>query len=231
MNIAIIPARGGSKRIPRKNIRPFNGRPIIAWSIRAARQSGLFRHVLVSTDDHEIAEVARQCGAEVPFVRPAELADDYSTTGEVMAHAVRWAGEQGWPLEAACCIYATAPFIRPEDLAAGLEQLRSGHWNYVFSATEFSAPIFRAFKKEENGGLAMFFPQHYKTRSQDLPTALHDAAQFYWGLPDAWRNEQPIFAAHSTIINIPRWRSIDIDTEDDWCRAELMASELMEFRE
>jgi len=227
MNIAIIPARGGSKRIPRKNIRPFNGHPIIYWSIKAARECALFDHIIVSTDDIEIAEISQQCGAEVPFIRPAELADDYSTTGEVMAHAIRWTKQQGWNLSTACCIYATAPFIRSMDLVAGLEKLQAGNWSYVFTATEFAAPIFRAFHMEQTGGLAMFFPEHYKSRSQDLPAALHDAAQFYWGTPDAWLEEKPLFAAHSSIITIPRWRSIDIDTEDDWRRAERMAPELL----
>lgn len=220
--IAVIPARGGSKRIPRKNIRQFGGKPMIAWSIEAALRSALFSHVIVSTDDEEIARVARTCGAEVPFVRPAELADDYVGTGEVMAHAVQWAQQQGWKLEAACCIYATAPFVQERDLARGLEALRSGDWSYAISATTFAAPVFRAFRQRESGGLEMFFPEHFKTRSQDLPQALHDAAQFYWGRPSAWLEHRPGLGADSTAVMIPRWRVQDIDDEEDWQRAELL---------
>jgi pseudaminic acid cytidylyltransferase len=227
MKIAVIPARGGSKRIPRKNIRPFCGKPMIAWSIDAARDSGLFEHVLVSTDDAEIAGVARQRGAEAPFVRPAELADDHAGTTEVIAHATRWAQSQAWSPSAVCCIYATAPFIRTEDLVRGLEALESGDWAYAFSATEYPAPIFRSFKQDANGAVEMFFPEHFTTRSQDLPVALHDAAQFYWGRPSAWTQGKRIFDHHSYAVRIPRWRVQDIDSEEDWSRAEMLAPTIL----
>lgn len=227
MRIAVIPARGGSKRIPRKNIRPFRGKPMLAWSIEAARASGMVEHIIVSTDDAEIAAVARQHGAEVPFVRPAELADDHAGTTEVVAHAVRWCSDQGWKLSAVCCIYATAPFIDSRDLRRGLEALESGNWSYAFTATDFPAPIFRAFRERAGGGLEMFFPEHYLTRSQDLPRALHDAGQFYWGRPSAWTEGRPIFAAHSAPVLIPRWRVQDIDSEEDWARAEIIAPAIL----
>jgi len=220
--IAVIPARGGSKRIPRKNIKDFCGKPMIAWSIEAAKASGLFDHIMVSTDDAEIAEVAKQWGAEVPFMRPAELSNDYAGTTEVISHATQWALDQGFDVAAVCCIYATAPLIQVEDLRRGLEALKSGDWAYAFAATEYSSSICRSFKKLSSGGLEMFFPEHYLTRSQDLPTALHDAGQFCWGRPSAWIEGKRVFDRGSVPIVIPRWRVQDIDTEEDWLRAELM---------
>lgn len=231
MNIAVIPARGGSKRIPRKNIKAFCGKPMIAWSIEVAKASGLFSHIIVSTDDMEIADVAKHYGAEVPFVRPAELSNDFTGTTEVVAHATQWAQHKGWPLEAVCCIYATAPFVWLNDLHRGLDALRSGHWAYAFTATEFAAPIFRSFKQLETGGIEMFFPEHFPARSQDLPLALHDAGQFYWGRPDAWLSGARIFDRHSTPVLVPRWRVQDIDTVDDWVRAEMLAPVIMNHKE
>jgi N-acylneuraminate cytidylyltransferase len=222
MNIAVIPARGGSKRIPRKNIKEFCGKPMIAWSIEAAKASGLFDHVIVSTDDDEIAKVAKQWGAEVPFVRPEELSNDYAATTEVVAHAAQWALGQGWNVTAVCCIYATAPFVQMEDLRQGLKALESGDWAYAFTVTDFAAPIFRSFKKNASGGIEMFYPEHFSTRSQDLPVALHDAGQFYWGRPSAWIEGKRVFDQWSVPVVIPRWRVQDIDTEEDWLRAELM---------
>jgi pseudaminic acid cytidylyltransferase len=230
MKIAIIPARGGSKRIPRKNIKPFGGKPMIAWSIEAAKSSGLFQKIIVSTDDDEIAEVARQWGAEVPFIRPAELSNDFTATTPVIGHATQWAIDQGYDLSAVCCIYATAPFISVDDLKQGLEILESGDWAFSFPATDFAAPIFRSFKQNEEGGLEMFFPEHFLTRSQDLPRALHDAGQFYWGRPDAWLEGKRIFDIHTKPLIIPRWRVQDIDTFDDWQRAETLATSIMKAK-
>jgi N-acylneuraminate cytidylyltransferase len=226
MKIAVIPARGGSKRIPRKNIKDFCGKPMIAWSIEAAKASGLFDHIIVSTDDAEVADMAREWGAEVPFIRPVELSDDYAGTTEVVAHATRWSINQGWSVSAVCCIYATAPFVQVGDLRRGLKLLESGHWAYAFSATDFAAPIFRAFKQMAEGGVEMFFPEHFWTRSQDLPIALHDAGQFYWGRPSAWIESTRIFDRHSMPVVIPRWRVQDIDNQDDWIRAELIYNQL-----
>ena len=227
MKIAVIPARGGSKRIPRKNIKDFCGKPMIAWSIEAAKTSGLFDRIIVSTDDDAIAEVAKRWGAEVPFMRPIELANDYAGTTEVIAHATQWFLDRGLEVTAVCCIYATAPFVQAADLKRGLEALESGDWAYAFTVTEYAAPIFRSFKQTAEGGIEMFFPEHFSTRSQDLPTALHDAGQFYWGRPAAWIEGKRIFDRHSTPVVIPRWRVQDIDTQEDWVRAEILAPIIM----
>lgn len=225
MKIAVIPARGGSKRIPQKNIKNFCGSPMISWSISVAKKSKIFDRIIVSTDDHQIASIAISYGAEVPFIRSAALADDYVGTTEVIKNATSWMIEQGWPISAVCCIYPTAPFILAEDLKQGLKLLESGDWAFVFSATDFAAPIFRAFQTSETG-VKMFFPEYFSTRSQDLPLALHDAAQFYWGKPSAWMNGLKIFDKHSLPLVIPRWRVQDIDVPDDWIRAELIYKQL-----
>lgn len=227
MRVAVIPARGGSKRIPRKNIREFAGKPMIAHSINCALQSGLFDRVVVSTDDGEISRVARDFGAEVPFMRPQEIADDHTGTTAVIAHAVSWLQGQGSELSAVCCLYATAPFIRHADLKQGLAILEAGHWQYVFSATTFTYPIFRGFQRKANGSLEMFFPDAFDTRSQDLPTAMHDAGQFYWGRPEAWLSRTKIFGSLSTVVSIPSWRVQDIDTPADWERAEHLMLSMM----
>lgn len=225
MNIAIIPARGGSKRIPRKNIKSFHGKPMIAWSIEAAQQSGIFDRIIVSTDDEEIAAVAREYGAEVPFIRPADIANDYATTGDVISHAIVWLTNQGHRPEQVCCLYATAPFVEPDDLRQGLVLLNStADCQYVFSATRFSFPIQRAIKLDELGKVSMFDPEHQLTRSQDLVEAYHDAGQFYWGRASAWATNQPIFAAHSQVVLLPGFRVQDIDTPEDWLRAERLFS-------
>ena len=226
MKIAVIPARGGSKRIPRKNIKNFCGKPMIAWSIEVAKASGLFEHIIVSTDDAEIAGVAKQWGAEVPFMRPDELANDYAGTTEVIAHATQWVLGQCWDVSAVCCIYATAPFVQVDDLKRGLAALESGDWAYAFTVTDFASSIFRSFKQNAEGGIEMFYPEHFSKRSQDLPTALHDAGQFYWGRPSAWIEGKRIFDRHSVPVVIPRWRVQDIDTQDDWIRAELIFNQL-----
>jgi N-acylneuraminate cytidylyltransferase len=222
LRLAVIPARGGSKRIPRKNVLPFAGRPMIEHSIACARESGLFDRIIVSTDDDEIARVARKAGADVPFRRPAELADDHATTTAVMAHAVDWARGAGLDPRAVCCIYATAPFITVTDLRRGAELLDAGAWKFAFSATTFGFPVSRALHELPCGGVAMYFPEHASTRSQDLPEAMHDAGQFYWGRPDAWLDGTRIFDTGSCMVRIPRWRVQDIDTPEDWRRAEIL---------
>lgn len=221
MKIAVIPARGGSKRIPRKNIRDFFGKPMIAHSIAKARECKLFDRVIVSTDSEEIAEVAISFGAEVPFIRPADLSGDYIGTTPVIAHAINQLVAAGEALiSAVCCIYPTAPFIQCEDLEKGLRELLSGKWQYVFSAVSYPFPIFRSFKKNDAGKIEMVFPEHFQTRSQDLPETFHDAGQFYWGIPEAWQANAMIFGPNSEIIQIPSWRSQDVDTIEDWVRAE-----------
>ena len=226
MRIAVIPARGGSKRIPRKNIKDFCGKPMIAWSIEVAHASGLFDRIIVTTDDDEIASVAKRYGAEVPFLRPAELSDDFAGTTEVVAHATQWAIAQGWQLSAVCCIYATAPFIQVKDLERGWHSLESGDWAYAFSVTDFPSSIYRAFHQRSEGGLEMIFPDYFLTRSQDLPDTFHDAGQFYWGRPSAWTEGKRIFDHQSLPVLIPRWRVEDIDNQDDWFRAELIFNQL-----
>lgn len=227
MKIAVIPARGGSKRIPRKNIKSFFGRPMIAWTIEAAISTGLFDHVLVSTDDDEIAEMSLKLGAEVPFKRPDNLSDDYTATAPVIAHAIEYYEANGVYPDAVCCIYATAPFIDTKDIISAFVTFDQENWDFCFTATDFPAPVFRAFHEGQGGGVEMFFPENFKTRSQDLPEALHDAGQFYWGKPEAWKEERAIFSESSKAFRIPRWRVQDIDTEDDWVRAEAMADILI----
>lgn len=222
MRLCIIPARGGSKRIPRKNIKTFGGRPMIEWSIRVALQSKCFDRVLVSTDDSEISQVAVACGAEVPFLRPVELSDDHTATIPVIAHAIDWQNSNGEQVTEACCLYATAPFVKCEDLRVGLEKLLLGDAVYVFTLTSFPYPIQRALRVNSHQQVEMFQPEHFNTRSQDLPEAWHDAGQFYWGKANAWLSQTPIFGKCSSAVQIPRWRVQDIDTPEDWKRAELM---------
>lgn len=224
--LAVILARGGSKRIPRKNIRPFLGKPMIAWSIEAARAAGVFDSIVVSTDDAEIAGVAREWGAETPFVRPAELADDHATTIPVVSHAIRHMAARGDAPREVCCLYAAAPLVQAADLVAGLDELRAGDWRYVFAAASCGFPIFRTFAVDPAEGVRMFFPEHRSTRSQDLPEAFHDAGMFYWGLAEAWLRGDQIFAEWSTVVRLPRWRVQDLDTTEDWERAERIATHL-----
>lgn len=222
MNVAIIPARGGSKRIPRKNIKDFCGKPMIAWSIEAALQSGCFERVIVSTDDDEIAEVALRLGAEVPFIRPEELSGDFVATIPVIKHAIQWLNANQIIPDWVCCIYATAPFISANALKNGLTLIQQQDSDYVFSVTSYAFPIQRAIKLQQNGAVQMFSPEYFSTRSQDLEEAYHDAGQFYWGARTAWLEEKPIFSSESYPVILPRHLVQDIDTQEDWIRAELM---------
>ena len=222
MKLAVIPARGGSKRIPRKNIKLFCGKPMIAWSIEAAQQSGCFDKIVVSTDDAEIAEVARQCGAQAPFMRPVELSDDHTGTTAVMAHAIDWFAAQGQTPAQVCCLYATAPFVSADDLRRGLTVLTETGSDYVFSVSSYAFPIQRAIRITAVGRVEMFNPEHFNTRSQDLEEAYHDAGQFYWGRADAWLQGRMIFSPTAAPVMLPRHRVQDIDTSEDWTRAEWM---------
>lgn len=222
MKLAVIPARGGSKRIPRKNIREFCGKPIISYSIEAARLSNCFDRVVVSTDDAEIAEVAREWGAETPFVRPEELSNDFAGTIPVVKHAIGWFAQNETPPELVCCIYPTAPFVTTQDLQRGLDVLNTAKSEYAFTVTSYPFPIQRAVKVTQSGRLAMFQPGHFKTRSQDLEEAFHDAGQFYWGRSGAFLRELPLFSKDAAPVMMPRHRVQDIDTLEDWHRAELM---------
>lgn len=228
MNVAVIPARGGSKRIPHKNIKLFYGKPMITWSIEAALKAKIFDHIIVSTDDTEIARVAKEYGAEVPFMRPKELADDYTGTIEVVAHATATCMQQlGWEIDAVCCIYATAPFVQIDDIVKGLQVLKVGNCTYTFTATDFPAPIFWGFKEDIYGGTDFIFPEFVMSRSQDLPEVFYDAGQFYWGKPESWIQGKKIFDKNSKPIFIPRWRVQDIDTQDDWDMAQIMAPSVL----
>jgi len=223
MNVAVIPARGGSKRIPRKNLKPFCGLPIIAHSIRAAIDAKVFDRIVVSTDDPEIASYAKSEGAEAPFVRPASLSDDHATTVPVIKHAIEWIQEHRSPVGNVCCLYATAPFVRARDLQAAhsiLVERKVGA--YVFSAASFPFPIQRAFRVAKDGHVEMFEPANYDKRSQDLEPAYQDAGQFYWGSAGAFIRNEMFFARESIAYLLPRHRVQDIDTPEDWTRAELM---------
>jgi N-acylneuraminate cytidylyltransferase len=222
MRLAVIPARGGSKRIPRKNIKLFGGKPMIAWSIEAAIQSECFDRIIVSTDDAEIADVAQAHGAEVPFVRPPELSDDQTATIPVVAHAIQWVSQQFGPVELACCLYATAPFIQSKDLQQGLNALQQSDALYALTVTNFAAPIQRSFRITQQQRIEMFNPDQYNTRSQDLEEAYHDAGQFYWGRAEAWLSSTPLHSEFAIPLLLPRYRVQDIDTMDDWIRAEMM---------
>lgn len=229
MNVAIIPARGGSKRIPRKNIKMFCGKPMIAWSIDAAQQSGVFDRIIVSTDDDEIASVAQKYGAEVPFIRPEKLSNDYTGTIPVIRHAIEWLANQGDRVDCACCIYATAPFIRSEDIIRGLNIIRAQQADYAFTVTRFPYPIQRALKVNQEKKISMFSPEMFHVRSQDLEESWHDAGQFYWGTSSAWLTEKPIFTAKSYSIELQREHVQDIDTPEDWRVAEWLFK-AMEFK-
>lgn len=223
MKLCVIPARGGSKRIPRKNIREFCGKPMIAWSIAAARDSHCFDRILVSTDDAGIADLARAYGAEAPFVRPPDLSNDQATTVPVIAHAIGWQATHGSAADWVCCLYATAPFVQAEDLRAGLHLLQAEvALDYVFTCAHYPAPIQRALTLNTLGRVVMFNPEHELTRSQDLAPAFHDAGQFYWGKAQSFLQERQIYSAVSKPLLLPRWRAQDIDTPEDWTQAELL---------
>lgn len=219
--VAIIPARGGSKRVPRKNVRPFAGRPMIGYAIDVARRSGLFEHVLVSTDDAEVAAVARDLGAEVPFMRPAALADDFTPTVPVIAHAIRAGAELGWRIEQACCIYPAVPLLQPRSLADALALLEGSDAPYAFPVLAYRAPIQRALQRDAGGRSAPLHPEYMQTRTQDLPPAFHDAGQFYWGRADAWLAGRPLHADACTLV-CDEGSVVDIDTEADWALAEAL---------
>ena len=230
MRIAVIPARGGSKRIPRKNIKDFCGKPMIAWAIEVALQSRCFDSVIVSTDDAEIAEVARQWGAQVPFLRPVALADDYTGTVPVVHHAIEWSLGNGHLPSQVCCIYATAPFVQVADIQRGLALLQANDCSYAFSVTSYPFPIQRAIRITEKRRVEMFQPDKFDTRSQDLEEAWHDAGQFYWGYAQAWLENREVFTSASVPVPLPRYRVQDIDTPEDWMRAEWMFSAMLSKR-
>ncbi|MGY3923277.1 pseudaminic acid cytidylyltransferase [Aeromonas jandaei] len=222
MAIAIIPARGGSKRIPRKNILPFCGQPMLAYAIQAAQKSGCFSKVVVSTDDEEIAKVARQLGAEVPFLRPANLADDHTGTTPVVIDTIQRLDQLGIQAEHYCCIYATVPLIQADDLKAAYQQLIASKAPFVYTVAEFGFPIQRAVRMDEQGRVTPFWPEQMAKRSQDLEPAYQDAGQFYWGTQAAWLGGISPVGGEGIGHILPRHRVVDIDTPEDWHLAELL---------
>ena len=222
MNIAIIPARGRSKRIPYKNIYSFHGQPLIAYSIKAAIDSKVFDRIIVSTDDNEISIISKEYGAEIPFLRPNELASDMVGIHEVISHTIKWLQDDGCSFSNVCCISATAPFLKPNDLVSSLDLLISSNLSYVLSATEYTFPIQRSFKMKQNKTVKLFFPEHYHSRSQDLEKSYHDAGQFYWGTVNTWMMEKDIYTDKTAPYLLPAWRVQDIDTYDDLKHAEIL---------
>lgn len=217
--VAVIPARGGSKRVPRKNVRNFAGQPMIGYAIRAAADAGVFDRIVVSTDDDEIAAIAHDLGAELPFVRPAALADDATPTVPVIAHAV---SALGLGAEAAvCCIYPAVPLLRPADLREGLELLRVAGQGYVFPVAAYPSAVQRALERRPDGSTRPLYPQFAATRTQDLEPAFFDAGQFYWAHAATWREGGVIHAQARTFV-LPEWRVVDIDSPGDWVRAEAL---------
>lgn len=222
MNLCVIPARGGSKRIYKKNTKSFLGQPIIAYSIKAALASGCFDRVIVSTDDNEIAQIAMKYGAEVPFMRPHELANDYAATLPVIKHAIEMIELQGKKVTEVCCLYATAPFVHANVLKQAFEQLMETGADYCFSVTRYDFPIQRAIKISPKQRVEMFYPEYIDTRSQDLEESYHDAGQFYWGTADSFKQLKPLFSKSASPYILNRYFVQDIDTLDDWKHAELM---------
>lgn len=220
-SIAIIPARGGSKRIPRKNIKNFLGRPIISYSIEAALNSGLFSEVMVSTDDEEIKEVSLKYGASVPFMRSEKNSNDFATTADVLIETLSEYAKKSIEFDYLCCIYPTAPFVTPEKLISAFSLLEEKKADTVFPAVKFSYPIFRSLKIDEQGKVAMFWPENLNARSQDLPAAYHDAGQFYWAKADAFLENKKMFTDNSFPIIMDEREVQDIDNEEDWNLAEV----------
>lgn len=219
--LCVIPARGGSKRIPRKNIKYFQGKPILSYSIKAALESGLFDEVMVSTDDVEIADVAKKYGAKVPFFRSIENSNDYATTVDVLNEVMQNYVDLDREFDAICCLYPTAPFVLPKHLKEGFEKLRSGNFSSVFAAVSFSYPIWRGLKETDNGKVEMIWPEFLNTRSQDMESTFHDAGQWYWFRPERIIKEGSLFTNNSSFIILDELEAQDIDNETDWKIAEL----------
>lgn len=221
ITLGIIPARGGSKRIPRKNIRVMAGLPMLGWPIRVAQASGLFDEIVVTTDDGEVARIAQELGATRVLDRPADLADDFTPLRPVLNHAIRQVESlAGTRVDLACSILPTAILMRGVDLQAGHDALTRDKFEFAFAAASFSSPVQRALRRTESGGVGMLYPEHRFTRSQDLEEAFHDAGQFYWGERDAFLEDRPMYGERSRAVMIPRWHVCDIDTPEDLDVAE-----------
>ena len=226
MNLCVIPARGGSKRIPKKNIKIFCGKPIIFWSIEEAIKSKCFDKIIVSTDDEEIANLVKGYDVEVPFVRPKDLSHDHIETIAVIAHAIKYQAQNYQTPSNVCCVYAAAPFIRASDLKISFQMLEGSDANFVFPATSYAYPIQRSFRITDNHRVDMLQPQYVNSRSQDLEKVYHDAGQFYWGKVNAWIENNCIISKNASPMLLPRYRVQDIDTLEDWHRAEMMFNQI-----
>lgn len=223
MNVAVIPARGGSKRIPRKNVKPFCGKPMIAWSIESAIASQCFDRIIVSTDDKEIAEISKRHGAEVPFMRPPELSDDYTGTNDVVVHAVDYLQSSRVDVQYVACIYATAPFLTPQKIVEGMEILRqSPEADYAVTVTNYSYPVQRALIENEKGEMVLREPENALARSQDMVACYHDAAQLYVGRPASFKRHKTVFLSSVVPVYLHPKSVQDIDSPEDWEKAELM---------
>lgn len=219
-SIAIIPARGGSKRISRKNVRNLGGKPAIAYPIELAIRSKIFERVIVSTDDPEIADISRKFGAEVPFIRSPELSDDFAITIDVISDAVMQLRESGLVFEYVCCLYPVTPLLKQHRVLESLAILQQGDWDYVFPAIEFSSPIERGFKKSKSGLIEFRFPEFANSRTQDIPRTFHDSGQFYFGKAEAWLSKKPVLNGNSTFIELDKNETLDIDDLEDWALVE-----------
>ena len=220
MIVAIIPARGGSKRIKGKNIKSFCGKPIISFPIIAAKKTKLFDKIIVSTDSKKIASIARKLNVEVPFLRPAKLSGGNISTSAVVSHAVKWLKKKGKSPTAICCIYPTAVFATPKYIIKSYKEFKKGKWNFVFLGSLIPSRILRSFKKLKDKGIKMIFPKNYNVRSQDLKPLYYDTGQFYWGKTKAWMKEVSILGNSSTIVTVPWNQVCDIDTLQDWKEAQ-----------
>ena len=216
-NLCIIPARGGSKRIPRKNVKPFLGKPMLAYSIETANNTGLFDEIMVSTDDEEIAEVARKFGANVPFMRSAETASDYATTADVLHEVIDRYKELGLEFDNFCCFYATAPLVQSKDVVAAFERLQQSQFTIVYPVVQFSYPIWRCLDLAEDGTMTRHWPEYDNSRSQDLPKEYHDTGTFYWHKTKEWLVGNIKVGG----IEVEETTIQDIDTETDWKLAEM----------
>jgi N-acylneuraminate cytidylyltransferase len=222
MNICVIPARGGSKRIKKKNIKLFLGKPIISYSIQTALKSQCFDMVLVSTDDVEIKDIAIKYGAKVPFLRSKSISDDYTPINEVIKDSISWLIDNGYKVDNVCCLYATSPFAQADSISKGLRSLLSSRKSFSVAVTEFNYPVQRAVRIIDKVSIEPMFPKFISMRSQDLEQSFHDAGQFYWGTLSAILNDIDVLSTNSTFVTIPSYMVQDIDTLDDWKRAELM---------
>ena len=229
-NLAIIPARGSSKRIPRKNIKEFYGKPIISYSIEAALESGLFSEVMVSTDDSEIAEIAEKYGACIPFIRSTSNSDDYATTMDVILEVVDNYNRRDMQFDNVCCIYPTAPLIDGEKLKAGYDKLTNEQFDTVFPIVPFSYTVWRGFKVDSNGKADLVWPEFLNYRSQDLEEIFHDAGQWYWLTVNSLRTNKKIFTENTSSLILSPIEAQDIDNMSDWKIAEMKYAYLQSIK-